>query len=163
MAIKTSDECEREAVEAGASMMALTARTAPKTRGLDSVKTVVLTGQELESLATAMENKLTEKSTRLLIFKRDADNVRNSAALCSSGSREILKGSNCLLTAGPAGTRTARISPVRMGEEGRISQALPACFKPSTWVSPLVRPSSWLRSWVSIIASCIRSALLLRP
>jgi uncharacterized ferredoxin-like protein len=37
MAIKTSDECEREAVEAGASMMALAARTAPKSRGLDSV------------------------------------------------------------------------------------------------------------------------------
>ena len=85
MAIKKSEESEREAVEAGASMMALIARTAPKTRGLDSLKTVVLTGQELESLATAMENKFTEKSTRLLIFKRDADNVRNCAAVLLIG------------------------------------------------------------------------------
>jgi uncharacterized ferredoxin-like protein len=85
MAILTSEKIEKDAIEMGASMMALSARTAPKTRGIDSVKTLILTGKDLEQLAGAMEKKVKEKSTELPIFKRDADNVRNSAAVLLIG------------------------------------------------------------------------------
>jgi len=85
MAILKSEKIEKDAVEMGASMMALAARTAPKGRGLDSVKTLILTGKDLEQLAVAMEKKVKEKSTELPMFKRDADNVRNSAAVLLIG------------------------------------------------------------------------------
>ena len=58
MAIVTSEKIEQNAVEIGASLMAVSARTAPKTRGLDSVKTAILTGEDLEKLAAAMESKV---------------------------------------------------------------------------------------------------------
>ena len=58
MAIWTSEKIEKEAVEVGASMMALSARTAPKARGVDSIKTMILTGTDLEQLAVAMEKKI---------------------------------------------------------------------------------------------------------
>ncbi len=51
MAILTSRKIEKDAVEMGASLMALSARTAPKGRGVDSVKTLILTGNDLEQLA----------------------------------------------------------------------------------------------------------------
>jgi uncharacterized ferredoxin-like protein len=92
MAILTDQKTERDAVEMGASMMALSARTAPKTRGVDSVRTVIVTGEELGKLAEAMEKKVKEKSIEIPFFKRDADNIRNSAALLLIGvSREPKK------------------------------------------------------------------------
>ena len=85
MAVRKSNEVEKEAVEIGASMMALAVRTAPKTRGIDLIKTAVLTGPDLEPLAKAMEKKVGEKSTDLPIFKRDADSVRKAAAVLLIG------------------------------------------------------------------------------
>ena len=85
MAILTSGKIEKGALEMGASMMALSARTAPKTRGVDSVKTMVLTEKDLKRLAMAMEKKAKDKSVELPTFKRDADNVRNSAAVLLIG------------------------------------------------------------------------------
>lgn len=64
-----------------ASMMAVSARTSPKARGGDSVKTVILTDGDLAKLAREMEKKVKEKSPELPFFKRDADNVRGSAAV----------------------------------------------------------------------------------
>jgi uncharacterized ferredoxin-like protein len=54
MAILTSGQIEKEAVEMAASMMAVSARTSPKARGVDSVKTVVLTDGDLEKLARSL-------------------------------------------------------------------------------------------------------------
>jgi len=55
MAILKSGEIEKGAVEMGASMMAVSARTAPKTRGVDSVKIIVLTVYQDQYLAQAVE------------------------------------------------------------------------------------------------------------
>ncbi len=85
MARLITEKIEKDAVEIGASMMALSARTAPKTRGIDSVKTIILTGKDLEELASAMEKKMREKAIELPSFKRDADNVRGSAAVLLIG------------------------------------------------------------------------------
>jgi uncharacterized ferredoxin-like protein len=108
MAISKSDDLERQALMMGASMMALSARTAPKTRGVDSVKTVVLTGNDLEQLAVAMEKKPEDKSVELPIFKRDAGNVRNSAAVLLIGVSRDPKRIELPLNCGACGYRDCK-------------------------------------------------------
>jgi uncharacterized ferredoxin-like protein len=85
MTVINGDEMENDGIRAGAAMMAIAMRTAPKTRGMDALKTAVVLGHDLETLASAMEKKSEEKSTRLSIFKRDANNVRNAAAVLLVG------------------------------------------------------------------------------
>jgi uncharacterized ferredoxin-like protein len=65
--------------------MATAARTAPKTRGLDSISTLILDGEDLETLAQAMEAKVGEKGGRIPSFARDAKNVRASTAVLLVG------------------------------------------------------------------------------
>jgi len=79
MARFKSEEVEREAVRMVAAMMASSARTAPKTRGIDDIKTMIVDGSELELLANAMEDKAREWPPYLSpFFSRDAGNVRSS-------------------------------------------------------------------------------------
>jgi len=85
MAVIKNEKIEREGMEAGAAMMALAMRTAPKTRGIDALQTAAVTGADLEILATLMEKKGEVKSPSLPIFKRDANNVRNAAAVLLVG------------------------------------------------------------------------------
>ncbi len=85
MTIIKSKEMEQKGIETGAAMMALAMRTAPKTRGIDALETAIVIGGDLEALAAAMEKKSTEKSTNLPIFNRDANNVRNAAAVLLVG------------------------------------------------------------------------------
>lgn len=59
--------------------MDLSARTAPKCFGQDFVRTKVISGEELNILADAMDRYGKEK--RAVNFDRDADNVRRSEAL----------------------------------------------------------------------------------
>jgi uncharacterized ferredoxin-like protein len=108
MAILTSGKIEKDAVEMGASLMAVSARTAPKTRGIDSVKTLILTGSDLEPLAVAMEKKVEEKSTLIPFFKRDADNIRNSAAVLLIGVSSDPKRMELPLNCGACGYRGCR-------------------------------------------------------
>ena len=85
MARIDSSEAEFEAILTAAKLMAAAARTAPKTRGVDSVKMVILTGEDLEPLAAAMEAKVGQKVHAIPGFGRDAKNVRNSAAVLLIG------------------------------------------------------------------------------
>ena len=68
--IKSSD-AETEAILTVAKLMVAAARTAPKTRGEDSIHTVIVSGVDKEKLAQAMD-----KGARTA--PRDAENVRNS-------------------------------------------------------------------------------------
>ena len=61
MARFKSEEVEREAVRMVAAMMASSARTAPKARGVDAIKTLIIDGSDLELLANAMEDKAKER------------------------------------------------------------------------------------------------------
>ena len=108
MAIIKSEKLEKDALEMGASMMALSARTAPKARGIDSVKTMVLTEKGLEPLAVAMEKKAKDKSIELPTFKRDADNVRNSAAVLLIGVSRDPKRIELPLNCGACGYRNCK-------------------------------------------------------
>jgi uncharacterized ferredoxin-like protein len=78
-------EAQQETVRMAASLMAAAARTAPKTRGLDSIETLILDGADLEVLALAMEAKAAEKGNKVPSFARDAKNVRNSSAVLLIG------------------------------------------------------------------------------
>jgi uncharacterized ferredoxin-like protein len=108
MAILTSGQIEKEAVEMAASMMAVSARTSPKARGVDSVKTVVLTDRDLEKLAKEMEKKVKEKSPELPFFKRDADNVRSSAAVLLIGVSRNPKKIELPLNCGACGYKNCK-------------------------------------------------------
>jgi len=85
MGVLSSRDAERDAVITIAKMMAASARTAPKTRGLDSIKTLILDGDDLEKLAKAMEQRSQDEPERLWFFQRNADDVRKSTAVLVIG------------------------------------------------------------------------------
>jgi uncharacterized ferredoxin-like protein len=86
MAQLKSKEVEKNAITMAAALMAASARTAPKARGVDSTASLVLVDEDLEKLALAMEQKGTGKPDYLSsAFRRDANNVRNSGCVLLLG------------------------------------------------------------------------------
>ncbi|MDD3654474.1 MAG: DUF2148 domain-containing protein [Desulfotomaculaceae bacterium] len=69
----------KDALRMVADLMALSACTAPKTLGQDFVSARVISGDELNKLADAMERYGEEKG--LVNFDRDAESIRASTAL----------------------------------------------------------------------------------
>ena len=81
-----SEDVEREAMRMVATIMASSARTAPKARGIDAMETVIVDGKDLELLASAMEDKAKERPPYLSsAFARDAQNVRDSGCVLLIG------------------------------------------------------------------------------
>jgi uncharacterized ferredoxin-like protein len=79
---------EMDGVLAVANAMAVAARTAPKTRGLDAVETLIVYGEDLQALADAMVTH--GKGSKLEnIFARDAKNVLSSQAVLLMGVRDL--------------------------------------------------------------------------
>lgn len=80
-------EALRDGVLDVARLMAVAAKTAPKARGIDNIRILILDRrEELEELAKSME-ELAEKYGAF--FKRDADNVRNSDVVVLIGARVV--------------------------------------------------------------------------
>lgn len=67
-----------------AKRMAIAARTAPKGRGRNTIETVIAFGNDLELIAKQMED-YGQKSGQQF-FLRDANNIRNSAAVLFIGT-----------------------------------------------------------------------------
>ncbi|MEM2039563.1 MAG: ferredoxin, partial [Zestosphaera sp.] len=81
------EEALKESVLEVAKMMALSARTAPKARGVDNIEVKILnTREELESLASKMEELSKDFGD---FFLRDAQNVRNSIAVVLIGGKIV--------------------------------------------------------------------------
>jgi len=81
------EESLREGVLEVAKMMALSAKTAPKARGIDNIEVKILnTREELELLASKMEELSKEFGD---FFLRDAQNVRNSIAVVLIGGKIV--------------------------------------------------------------------------
>jgi len=75
-------------------LMLVSARTAPKSGGVDDILTALVFGKEKDSLAAEMEKIGEERS--ISGFGRDAGNVRNSEAVVLIGVRGTKKfGMNC--------------------------------------------------------------------
>lgn len=126
MALIDGREAEKEAVMAAAKLMAAAARTAPKTRGVDSVKTLIVAGDDLEPLAQAMETKVKEKAHSLPFFGRDAGNVRKSAAVLLIGVTGEPKKPEDPLNCGACGNRTCAEFIANQKQEGEDYQG-PLC------------------------------------
>lgn len=88
----TSEQNEQAAVLAVAQEMCAAIRTAPKARGLDYIKTCVVTGEELETLARKLEELSEEYGEQFL--KRDAGCVRASNAVVLAGVKNVCRGLN---------------------------------------------------------------------
>jgi uncharacterized ferredoxin-like protein len=76
---------ERQGVLEAAKMMLVSARTAPKTGGVDDILTCLVDGEEVEQIARAMDDLGEERG--IDGFHRDANNVRDSDAVVLVGVR----------------------------------------------------------------------------
>ena len=85
MSILTANEVEQEAIVTAAKLIMAAVTTAPKTRGVSTIQSVLIQGEDKERLAQAMENHGPQKASVGDIFKRDAHNVRSSAAVVLIG------------------------------------------------------------------------------
>jgi uncharacterized ferredoxin-like protein len=94
MPILNSEASENEGLLQAAKMMLVSARTAPKSGGIDDVLTAIVLGKEKESLADEMDKIADER--QIAGFKRDAKNLRNSAIAVIIGVRGTKSyGLNC--------------------------------------------------------------------
>ncbi|HUK50664.1 MAG TPA: DUF2148 domain-containing protein [Terriglobales bacterium] len=94
MPILSGEASEDEGLLQAAKMMLVSARTAPKSGGIDDVLTAIVLGKEKESLADEMDNIADQR--QIAGFKRDAKNLRDSAAAVIIGVRGTKSyGLNC--------------------------------------------------------------------
>jgi len=80
-------EAINKGVKEVANLIAVSARTAPKGRGVDNILTAVVTGKEKDELADAMERKLERKRNPISAFRKDAEAVRKSPVVILIGVR----------------------------------------------------------------------------
>jgi len=92
--IVESGRCEKEALLEASKYMVVSARTAPKTAGIDDILALIVYGKEKDAIARKMEEIAEER--KIEGFKRDAKNVRDSEIIILigvKGKRSI--GLNC--------------------------------------------------------------------
>jgi len=80
-----SENGEAEAILEAAKLMLISARTAPKSAGIDDVLTVIVYGEEKDAIAGKMEELAEERKNEG--FRRDAKNVRDSEVVVLIGVR----------------------------------------------------------------------------
>jgi len=94
MPIISSRESEKEGIMHVAKLMLVSARTAPKSGGVDDILTAIVSEAEKEQLAIEMEKIAEER--KIVGFTRDAKNVRDSELVVLIGVRGTKKfGLNC--------------------------------------------------------------------
>jgi len=72
--IYNSDSVEKDGLFEVAKLMAVAARTAPKARGVDTILTMIIDGEEKDAVANEMR-RIAGDNEKLATFKRDAGNV----------------------------------------------------------------------------------------
>lgn len=87
MPVIHGSEAENAALQRVAELMAVAARTAPKTRGVDEIVTAVVSGVEKDAIADEMVKLVRRKRNPISSFERDADNLRRSPLLLLVGVR----------------------------------------------------------------------------
>jgi uncharacterized ferredoxin-like protein len=92
--MKTSLELEKHAALQVAALMAAAARTAPKTRGIDNIRTVTVDDEPNRQKIVAKMREIAAKENRPSLA-RDAGNIENSPALVVIGVESNAAGLNC--------------------------------------------------------------------
>lgn len=88
-----SKQMEEKAILETAARMCAAARTAPKTRGIDNILTLVLTGTDKDLLADKMDEvALREFGKDIGHFPRDAKNLRSAQAVVLVGVKPAWSG-----------------------------------------------------------------------
>jgi len=85
MPVIFASDVEEEGLRSVAELMAVSARTAPKTRGVDEVITAVVSGEEKDAIAEEMIKLGRVKQNPLSFFERDAESLRKSPFLILIG------------------------------------------------------------------------------
>lgn len=89
MPIVGGEDGERAAVKQIAELMLVSARTAPKSGGVDDILTAIVYGEEKEALAVEMDKIAGERDIEG--FRRDAQNVGDSEVVVLIGARGTRK------------------------------------------------------------------------
>lgn len=122
MAILTSKQAEPEAILTAAKLIMAAVTTAPKTRGVSTITSALLQGEDKERLAKGMEVQGAKKAFSGDIFKRDAQNVRNSHAVLLIGVKGTMpkkpeKPMNCGACGYPTCAEFIRAKKGKKGED----------------------------------------------
>ena len=83
------EELECSAIQSAVALIAGAIKTAPKSRGINALKTIVLTDKDKDKVAGHMET--IDKPP----FKRDAQNIREADAVVIIGMKTIRVGLDC--------------------------------------------------------------------
>jgi len=92
--MKTSVELETTAAQQVAALMAAAARTAPKTRGIDNIRTVAIDDEPTKQKLIAKMREIAEKESRPSLA-RDAGNIERAPAVVVIGVEPNTAGLNC--------------------------------------------------------------------
>ena len=91
--IKKSNEAELLAIEQVANLMAAAARTAPKTRGIDNIQTLILTDNDIKKLILKM-HEIAKRDNRPSC-ERDAKTLENVKVCVVIATKIEPAGLNC--------------------------------------------------------------------
>lgn len=92
MIINEQEIKQEQVLEIGKRML-IAARTAPKGRGLDHLEAILVTGDDIQTLADFMEAGVPRHGR--LFFVRDAANIRVSQAVVVLATRQTVLNLNC--------------------------------------------------------------------
>jgi uncharacterized ferredoxin-like protein len=92
--MKTSIELEKSAALQVAALMVAAARTAPKTRGIDNIKTIAIDDEATRRKLVVKMREIATKEDRPSVA-RDAGNIENSPAVVVIGVESNTAGLNC--------------------------------------------------------------------
>ena len=92
--MKTSQELEVNAAHQVAALMAAAARTAPKTRGIDNLRTAVIDDAPTKETLVAKMREIAAQENRPSLA-RDAGNIEQSPAIVVIGVEANTAGLNC--------------------------------------------------------------------
>jgi uncharacterized ferredoxin-like protein len=92
--MKKSNELEREGVIEVARHMAVAARTAPKTRGIDNIELFVIDDDATKKKIVEKMREISKKDKRPS-FERDANSIETSPVLLVIGVKSNPAGLNC--------------------------------------------------------------------
>jgi uncharacterized ferredoxin-like protein len=83
--ITREEKIIEQSIAEAANLIASSARTAPKGRGVDRITTAIISGKEKNILADAIERHVEQKRNPLPAFKRDAQTIRKSKLIVLIG------------------------------------------------------------------------------